>query len=185
MKQLLGLLAFTLICGAWTLQATPSPKEGSINWLSWSQARTQSALDIKKGLKPKKVLVDFYTTWCVYCKVMDTKTYTDARVAEYINANFYPVKFDAQNEQEALIDGDGIIYTNNGRYHDLAGKLTTIDNEMMFPTTVFLDENFKRIYPLQGYVEADEFHKLLSYYGSNAYQTTDYKVFVKRVYKNQ
>ena len=46
-----------------------------------------------KAVKEDKIiLIDAYTDWCGWCKVMDKKTYTQASVIEYLNENFVCVK---------------------------------------------------------------------------------------------
>ena len=44
----------------------------------------------------KKIIIDLYTDWCGWCKVMDRNTFTDSDVIDNINNNFIPVKFDAE-----------------------------------------------------------------------------------------
>src|SRR4051812_5396973 len=48
---------------------------------------------------PKPVIIDLYTNWCYWCKVMDKKTYTSAKVISYINEHFYAVKLDAESKE--------------------------------------------------------------------------------------
>ena len=47
-------------------------------------------------------MVDFYTDWCGWCKVLDQKTYTDARVIKTTGAGFVAVKVNAEKEGIAL-----------------------------------------------------------------------------------
>jgi len=43
-------------------------------------------LNEKIKSEPKPVIIDLYTNWCYWCKVMDKKTYTNSKVISYINA---------------------------------------------------------------------------------------------------
>ena len=45
-------------------------------------------LDQMKIDPSKKILVDVYTSWCGWCKVMDRKTFTNQEVVDYLNQNF-------------------------------------------------------------------------------------------------
>ena len=44
----------------------------------------------------KKIIIDLYTDWCGWCKVMDKNTFTDSEVVSIINKNFSPLKFNAE-----------------------------------------------------------------------------------------
>ena len=47
--------------------------------VSWS-ASFATAMEQARA-EQKYVMVDFFTTWCHWCKVLDEKTYTDDRVS--------------------------------------------------------------------------------------------------------
>src|SRR4029078_12117162 len=71
----------------------PAPPKEKIEWLSMSEAQEKFA----KEKRP--VLIDLYTDWCGWCKVMDKKTYSDKNVVEYLAEKFYPVKVDAESRE--------------------------------------------------------------------------------------
>lgn len=71
----------------------------------------------------KLVFVDFYTNWCLPCKLMDEDVFTDEEFAEYMNANFINYKVDAEKA--------------NGP------NLALIYQVMAFPTLLFLDGDGK------------------------------------------
>ena len=54
--------------------------------------------DFEEGMEKAKkenkaLLIDAYTDWCGWCKVMDKETYKDARVIAKLNESFVAVKF--------------------------------------------------------------------------------------------
>jgi len=58
-------------------------------------------LDFETGYKKavaenKMILVDIYTNWCYWCKVMDRETYTDSAIIAKINTQFIPVKMNPE-----------------------------------------------------------------------------------------
>ena len=58
------------------------------SWARWD-AGLQAAAAGKRY-----VLVDVYTDWCGWCKVMDKNTFSEPNVAKILNENFYPLHFD-------------------------------------------------------------------------------------------
>ena len=50
-----------------------------INWMTFAEA-----IEAQK-IKPKKILMDIYTTWCGPCKLMDKNTFQNPDVVNYVN----------------------------------------------------------------------------------------------------
>lgn len=48
----------------------------------------------KAASEGKLYFIDFYASWCMPCRWMDETTFSDQRVAEYVAANYIPVKVD-------------------------------------------------------------------------------------------
>ena len=64
-----------------------------INWLS-----VEEAVALQKK-EPRAIMMDVYTTWCGPCKMLDRNTFKNPDVIEYINANYYAVKFNAEGDE--------------------------------------------------------------------------------------
>jgi thioredoxin-related protein len=94
-------------------------KAQEIKWTTLNQALTLQ----KKS--PKPIFIDVYTDWCGPCKVLDKKTFHDKAVADYINANYYAVKFNA--EGNSAVTYKGVKYGNKGYVANKKGKNTTHD----------------------------------------------------------
>lgn len=54
-----------------------------------------AALD-RAGEEGKLVFVDFYTDWCLPCKLMDEDVFTDPAFGRFMNERFVSVKVDAE-----------------------------------------------------------------------------------------
>lgn len=151
-----------------------SPIENSeVNWLSFEEAMA------KHEKEPKKLLIDLYTDWCGWCKVMDRETYSKAEIANYINQNFYPVKFNAEQKEPVVFDGHTFNFVPSGRrgVHELAAALT--NNKLSYPTTVFMDEDLRIIQPIAGYLKPKQMEPILLFIGDNHFKTTDWEEFKK------
>jgi uncharacterized protein YyaL (SSP411 family) len=97
MKHIRPLLILTLAIAALFASfrnSTSSAEQETVRWYSFEEAL--KANEIKK----KKIFVDIYTDWCVWCKKMDKSTFRDPKVANYLNKHFYPVKFNAEQKRD-------------------------------------------------------------------------------------
>ncbi len=64
--------------------------QGNVQWITWEEAMELSKTE------PRKIVVDVYTDWCGWCKKMDKATFQDEEIVEYINENYYAIKFNAE-----------------------------------------------------------------------------------------
>ncbi|MDH5598010.1 MAG: DUF255 domain-containing protein [Cyclobacteriaceae bacterium] len=144
-----------------------------VNWLTFEEAVEKSKTE------KRKIVIDVYTDWCGYCKVMDKNTFNNEHIAEYMNSKFYPVKLNAEQTKNIQFRGNTFTYVNNrGRgYHQLAFEL--LQGKLSYPTTVFLDENFNMIQPLPGYQKPQFFDMVLKYFGENHFKNTKWSEFEK------
>ncbi|HRI80581.1 MAG TPA: DUF255 domain-containing protein [Cyclobacteriaceae bacterium] len=153
--------------------------EGPVKWMSFAEAVEKS-----KTVK-KKIFIDVYTDWCGWCKVMDKSTFSEENVAKILNEDFYPVKFDAEQKEDVVFNNTTFKFMpyGNGGTHQLAAAL--LNNQLSYPTVVFLDEEFRMIQPLAGYQKAPEFHKIIQYIGEDHYKKmkwADYQGVYKSPY---
>jgi thioredoxin-related protein len=151
--------------------------EGPVKWMTFEQAMEKSKTE------KRKIFIDVYTDWCGWCKVMDKNTFSEARVAKILNENFYPVKFDAEQTADVVFSGTTFKFVPQGNkgYHQLAAAL--LNNQLSYPTVVFLDEEFRMIQPLAGYQKAEDFHKIIQFIGEDHYKSTKWADW-QNVYKS-
>ncbi|WP_306354062.1 thioredoxin family protein [Flavobacterium sp. '19STA2R22 D10 B1'] len=104
--------------------------------------------------KPKKIFMDVYTDWCGPCKMLDKNTFQNKDVADFINKNYYAVKFNAEGNQEVTYKGKKFgnpsydaKRTGRNSMHDLTQALKVNG----YPSMVFFDEKGEYIFPLVGY----------------------------------
>lgn len=119
-------------------------------------------LDLEDALKqqrhrPKPIFIDLYTDWCRWCKVMDQKTFSNPKVAGYLQENFYPVKFNAEKAPPININGKEFELVSTGRksLHSLAYAL--MKGDISYPSYVILDERQQTISRFKGFRDAQDF----------------------------
>lgn len=112
---------------------------------------------MEKAKREKKVLlVDAYTDWCGWCKVMDRETYKNSEVIAKLNRDFVAVKFNPELDKRYNVDGT----TQTGE-----GLLMWLSqgNPGGYPTSYFVfnpSKNFDRA-AQPGYLAPADFIKLL------------------------
>tara|TARA_B100000941_G_scaffold290567_1_gene273602 strand:+ start:2067 stop:2603 length:537 start_codon:yes stop_codon:yes gene_type:complete len=125
----------------------------SIKWISLNEA-----LDAQKVV-PKKIIMDIYTEWCGPCKMMDKNTFRNRDVLNYINKNFYAVKFNGEgNEKITFFDQEftnpEFIESRKGR--NSTHQLTKFLQVDVYPTIIFFSEEGDPIIPVKGYLNPRE-----------------------------
>lgn len=161
-KIIVWVLAFggMLVLGSMTMVPVA---EGPVQWITFEEAVEKSKTE------KRKIFIDVYTDWCGWCKVMDKNTFSDPKVAALLNEKFYAVKFNAEQKEDVIFRGTTFKYVADGKYHQLAASL--LNNQLSYPTVVFLDEDFAMVSPLPGYRQAPEFHKVAQFIGEGHYKT--------------
>lgn len=106
------------------------------NSISWSSSSTLAEAKQSATEAGKPIFVDLSTVWCGYCKKMKRNVYTNAAVAQAMNAGFIPLALDGEKSEGAeLVSTLGI----NG-----------------FPTLLILDAQGNVIKKNTGYLDAQQ-----------------------------
>lgn len=142
-----------------------------IKWLTFEEAVEKTKID------PKPIFIDVYTDWCGWCKKMDKATFSEAKVAEMLQNDFYPVKFNAEQQESIEFNNHTFKFIASGRkgYNELAVAL--LDGKLSYPSVVFLNEKMERITVLAGYRGPDDFYPILQFIGSGSYKTTSFEEY--------
>jgi thioredoxin-related protein len=147
-----------------------STKKEKVQWL------TVAELQAAYSKNPKPILVDVYTSWCGWCKVMDRETHAKENVAASINEHYYAVKLDAESKESFEWNGKKYEYNVQNKANDLAGYL--LYGQMSFPTTVFLPALDAQPAPMAGYLKPAELEAPLKFFGDGDYKTKKYPEFM-------
>lgn len=171
MKTLRIVFSISLIL---VLSASNAPAPDSkVNWITFDEAMKLHEEN------PKKLLIDLYTDWCGWCKVMDRETYNNQIIADYINQNFYAIKFDGEQKEPVEFRGTTFKFIPSGKrgYHELAAALTR--NKLSYPTTVFMDEELRILQAMAGYLKPKQMEPIIEYMGDGHYEKTPWTDFQK------
>jgi thioredoxin-related protein len=147
-------------------------KSDKIKWYSF-----EDAYQLNKK-KQKKIFIDVYTDWCGWCKKMDSDTFTNPVIIEYMSNHFYCVKLNAERRDTVIIDG--VTFTNanpaNKRsVHQIAIEL--LKGKMSYPSYVFLNEKSQWLTVVPGYQGPKDFEAVLHYFGEDDYQKTPWEEY--------
>jgi thioredoxin-related protein len=167
-----GLLVLLFGALAFRPAADKPDKKEAINWIT-----IQEAAQLNKK-HPRKIVIDVYTDWCGWCKKMDKSTFADEKVAKYVNKNYYAVKLDAETKEVIELNGKTYRFNQSYGVNELAGEL--LKGKLGYPSTVYLDEDFKVLTPITGYYDTKTFDSLLRYYGENHYKKLSYEEFAAK-----
>lgn len=142
------LIFYTLMIGVLTIVSCKNKtvSDTELNWLT-----IEEASKIGSGNNDKKFLVDVYTDWCGWCKVMDKKTFTDPAVIKYLNENFYVVKFNAEQKEPAMFKGKKYEWTPMGRNGVNQLGVELLQGRLSYPTIVYLNSNLEPLAVRPGY----------------------------------
>jgi thioredoxin-related protein len=143
-----------------------------VNWMS-----IEEAVKMQES-SPRTILIDMYTDWCGWCKKMDMETFNNPDIANYINTNFYPVKFNAETKDTVVYRGETFINMNTGQRssHQLAQML--MGGRMSYPTIVYIDYEFK-VNPVPGFMDIRSIEPILVYFAERINKNSDYAYFLK------
>ena len=154
LKKLMAFFLLTLIVISPVLVLSESSKTPEVSWVSYDKG-----LETAKKQK-KHILVDFYTSWCGWCKKMDKDTYTNSQVKKLLADNYVVVKLNAESNKSLNVNGKSTTERQVAQEYKVTG----------YPTTCFLKPDGERIACLPGYAGPEQFTNILSYIKDKAYE---------------
>ncbi len=124
----------TILIAAAVYALIPSHSK-SIDWQSYNE---QALLQTDKAM-----IIDFYADWCIPCKELDALTFSDQKVIEK-SKKFFAFKADMTKSLSPEVE-----------------NLKEVYNIIGVPTVLILDSKGNEVERITGFVNADEFLKIL------------------------
>ncbi len=161
-KRMTGLAVYVLaLAMAFPAHGISGGKE-KLHWVGFNDGIAEAQ---KTG---KKVLIDVYTTWCVWCKRMDANTYSNDDVSSYLRQHYVLVKLNAESSAKLSYKGKQYSEQDLARAFGVSG----------YPTTVFLKSNGDPITGMPGYAEADRFRDVIAFIAEDHYLKQKFDEYV-------
>jgi thioredoxin-related protein len=172
---------------ALALPAVMMAQQAEIKWM------TIEEVEVAQKKQPRKVIMDVYTSWCGPCKMMMQNTFSNADVINYINKNYYAVKFDAEGPKPVKFKGNTYSnpdYDPNRQGRNGTHQFSRYMGVSAYPTIIYLDENLDVITPIPGYKGPQDIEIFLKFFAENKYKTVttqeqwnDYQANFKGTFK--
>ncbi len=140
------------------------------SWLAFDDGMAKAKQD------DKPIIIDFYTDWCHWCKVMDEKTFSDKIVKAELDEKFVTIRLNAE-DRNATATYDGKTFNNV--------ELTQAFGVTGYPTLAFLESDGTVITTLPGFVKPEQFLPILAYIEKKMYaKQMPFDEFLKK-YENE
>ncbi|WP_394759466.1 thioredoxin family protein [Flavobacterium sp.] len=147
-----------IILGLFLIFGTISIQAQEIKWMTLDEALA------KQKKNPKPIFMNVYTDWYAPCKMLDNETFQDAEVIDYINKNYYAVKFNAEGNSTVFFKGnkfDNPGYDPSRKGRNSAHELTTFLKVQGYPAIYIIDKGGDTQQQIVGYKTHDELLKIL------------------------
>lgn len=122
--------------------------QSKVEWISIETAQE------KNVITAKYIVVDFTADWCGWCKKMDATTFSNPKVADVLNQEFYAIKMDFESTIKFSFDGKQYTAKSFAKKAGIEG----------LPTMVVVSSDYKTFDIISGYQKPKPFLKELDRY---------------------
>jgi thioredoxin-related protein len=120
-------------------------------------------MEYSKGIEKAKavkkpILLNFYASWCGYCRKMEDETFSNRMVSTFIQDAFIPIQVNSEKQR----------------------RISSMYGVRGLPFFWFLTAKAERIAALPGYIPPDAFINYLKYIQTSSYQKMDFNQFMNQ-----
>ncbi|MDZ7267116.1 MAG: thioredoxin fold domain-containing protein [candidate division KSB1 bacterium] len=164
-KRLRTALTFSLLLlTAARVPAGEQSKQNGLTWLEFEQAMATA----KK--ERRLLVVDFYTDWCGWCKVMERDTYGNAEVIKYARARLVLSKVNAESSALTRYKDQSLTYRQLALAFGVRG----------YPATIFISPEGEFLTLVSGFIPPDQFLPMLEFLAEGHYKNMKYEDFLHK-----
>jgi len=186
MRKHLALLASLSLLLAWTPSAghaKPDPEKPAPDKKAAETTKPEAKLDWlaldaavgKAKAQNKHVIVNVYTTWCGYCRMMDKQTFGNEEVASHLRENFVLAKVNGESSSKVHWQGQEMTEREFARAVGVTG----------FPATYFLKPNAEMLGGVSGYIRTPDFMIYAKYVSTKWYEKGKIQQYVDSLRASQ
>lgn len=152
MKNLLKivLVLFLLVTIPVSFSTAGTAEATGVKWYPYEVGMEKMKAEGKIGF------LHFYTDWCTYCKLMNSQTFSDKRVFNYLNENFIPIRINAEQEKQVA-------------------QKYGVDR---FPSNWFISKDGQNLANRPGFIPPDLMYVMLKYLHTGSYKTTNFQDYL-------
>lgn len=142
----------------------PASENLSIYWLPFGEA-------LRYAQENNRIIFAYvYADWCSQCKKMNSRTFTDPNIQEYLGYKFVCTAVNAESDREHECNGQRISEKQIAEMLEVDG----------YPTVVILaSRGGGRLGSFGGYREPQQLQEILTYYGEGYFLQMPFNKYLK------
>ena len=140
---------------------TSSHAQNSVDWKVLAEAQNASFDN------NKVVFVFVEAEWCGFCKRMKRDVFPKSKISDLLRDEYFSVLIDLESKNEITFNGETMTEREFARNMEV----------MQTPTMIFLDSEGKELGRQPGYLDEEDFYKLLRYVISDEFGVVSFSEY--------